>query len=117
MASTRDKNSPANYKLEKLAIQKTAETLMFENNGNAHVYKPAFPEFYSPSFMTPDILSHNFIEIDSNLKGIGSNNLENPKSHMIAKLKTLPNVSFFDRQPLIMPVDLSIEHNQRPNLS
>ena len=53
------------------------------------------------------------VDIETFLFGINSTNLLNLKN-VKPNLKTIPNVSFFDRIPMIMPKPLVVENKQRP---
>ena len=66
--------------------------------------------------MPPDNLSYNPIEIESVLFGIGSTNLVNPKPLVLPQLKTLPEVSFFERERVIMQKKVSPDNTQRPQI-
>lgn len=64
--------------------------------------------------MPPDNLSYNPTDIESVLFGIDSTNLVNPKAPVLPQLKTLPTVSFFQTQKLIMPNIVCEDNSQRP---
>ena len=114
MTSTRDKNSTGNYCLEQKSLKQIRNNLAFYNSPNGHAYDPAFPELYMPSHMPSDILSNNPTDIESSLFGIGTNNLVNPNPEVVPSLRNLPTVSFFSRQPIILPKTIYSDNNQRP---
>ena len=58
-------------------------------------------------------LSHNPVAVESQLFGIGSTNLVEPRSSIQNQAKKLPNVTFFYRNNIIMPNKLVVEKNQR----
>ena len=101
MASTRDKNSMGNYLLEQRGINRTFENIS------------AFSELLRPSYMPPDNVCKNFIDVESQLLGINSNNLVNPNKEPVKpEIKNLPLISFFDREKVIMPHDLKVDNNR-----
>jgi hypothetical protein len=113
MASTRDKNSIGNYQLEQRALNKTFENITDYNGRNGHANIPAFPEYYRASYMPPDNTCKNFVDVESQLLGINSNNLVNPNKRDIKpEIKKLPLISFFDREKVIMPEDLRVDNNR-----
>jgi hypothetical protein len=113
MASTRNKNSAGNYKLEQNGINNIRDNLLYHNSPNGHANIAAFPELYRASYMPADNLSKNYVDIESNLRGINANNLVNPVSGNIkCEEKKLPMISFFDRETVIMPDNLTIDNNR-----
>ena len=115
MASTRNKNSPGDYKLEQQAFTRNLDANLYKYGSNGMAYNPGLPVGGSapPSLMWRDALSGNPIEIESALFGINSTNLVNPASAVVPQLKTLRDTKFFDRLPLVMPQDLVVPSNQR----
>ena len=95
-------------------ISKSLHNLEFYNGPNGHAYDPALPALYRISHMPADNLSNNPIDIESSLFGIGSNNLVNPAPKVVPSLKSLPTVSFFDRQKVILPKHVNQDNSQRP---
>ena len=114
MASTRDINSTGNYNLEQKALGNIRNNLAYYNGPNGHAVNPALPVSYLGGYMPPDNLSYNPTDIESVLFGIDSTNLVNPKSLVIPIYKKLPEVSFFDRQKIIMPKKVYQDNSQRP---
>jgi hypothetical protein len=113
MASTRDKNSMGNYLLEQRALNRTFENICDFNGRNGHANIPAFPELSRPSYMPPDNVCKNFVDVESQLLGINSNNLVNPNKQPVKpEIKNLPLISFFDREKVIMPDDLKVDNNR-----
>lgn len=114
MASTRNRNTQGDYKLEKAAYIKTCdwrtnmvygvpETNYFPGNGIAGA-KMARTE-----------LSGNYCEIESSLFGIGSTNLENPQPNTVPDIKRHKSLNFGDRIPIYMPRPLEVDTTiQRP---
>ena len=115
MASTRNKNTLNDYKLEQRNNLLINQYNTYENSQQGAPVNPRLPDLgFNPSFMGKEQLSHNPIEIESFLFGINSTNLVNPTKATNPQLKQLKNQSYFDRIPLLMPEPLAIRHNQRP---
>ena len=115
MASTRNINTCGDYKIQQNAFQRNFEEVTFKYSANGSAYEPALPCGGSApaSFMWRDSLSHNPVEIESALFGINSTNLVNPQPPVYPQLKSLRNVSFFERPALIIPKPLVVPHGQR----
>ena len=111
MASTRNNNTPGNYKMEQ-----RANTMFSDYNSQyGKAYKNETPAVgIIHGHMPRETLSRNPIEIESMLFGINSTNLVNPKQEPTPKLINLPERKFFDRPKLFMPLPLVIEDKQRP---
>jgi hypothetical protein len=116
MTSTRDKNSSGNYCLEQRALENIRNNLAYINAPNGHAANTALPESYLGGRMPPDNLSYNPTDIENVLFGIGSTNLVTPKADVLPLLKTLPEVSFFEREKVIMPEKVYPDNNQRPQI-
>jgi len=118
MASTRNKNDRGNYKSEEMGRQDQRLYLAFENQGNGKSYTNNYAgDGLLMGQMGPSVLSYNFADIDSHLKGIGSTNLVSPLPEIRPQFKELESLSIINRMPMIMPRDLRIDKNQRPLLS
>lgn len=115
MASTRNNNCRGNYCLQQQSYRGGRDYLSYANSQYGHAYNPAIPCIgITPSHMPRDTLSSNPVEIESALFGINSTNLVNPQSPVVPQLKTVPEKTFFDRIPIIMPQPLIMEKHQRP---
>lgn len=116
MTSTRSKNTSGNYELEKLKYHKSSIYLMYEN-------KEFPPITYYPGNglltgrVRSDQLCNNFIDVETELHGIGSCNLENPRERIYPQPKTLGTVHLSYKPPLIIPEPLTVYKNERPTLS
>ena len=87
----------------------------WKNAQNGRAYTDALPTLgYRPTYMSRESFSNNSVDIESALFGINSTNLVTPQAPVVPELKKLPECTFFDRLPLIMPTPLVIEKNQRP---
>ena len=114
MASTRDINNINNYNLEQKDLKKYVNHNLYLNSSSGKAYYSAFPLLYNNGKLPGDILSCNHIDIESNLRGIGANNLVNPKEKTEVKLKSLPDISFFTRPELITSKNFYGDSSQRP---
>jgi hypothetical protein len=115
MTSTRNKNTKGDYVLEQKAYSLVEDYSLYQHSASGPSYKSAIPEIgYTPSKMSRDEFSSNAIDIESELRGIGTTNLVNSYSKVIPDYKTLHFKPFFRHIPLIMPKPLVIENNQRP---
>ena len=115
MASTRNNNTPGNYCLQQRGYSLALDYDLYKNSQYGHAYTPAIPSLgYTPSHMPRNTLSNNPVEIESTLFGINSTNLVSPTPPIRPKLKTVPEIEYFERTPMIMPQPLVMEGNQRP---
>lgn len=115
MASTRNNNTPGDYKLQQQAYANSLSHNTYEYSYAGKAYNPAMPKVgITPSRMSRDTLSNNAIDIESALRGINSVNLVNPHEPIKPQLKHVQNVSFFERTPVIMPEKFSLLADQRP---
>jgi len=118
MASTRNKNDRGNYRAEEQSRQSQRAYLIFENQANGKAYSQNFAgDGLLMGQMGPSVLSYNYTDIDSYLKGIGSSNLVNPIPEIKPQMKELESLSIINKLQLIMPQSLRIDKNQRPLLS
>jgi len=113
MTSTRNKNTPGNYVLEQNQI-----TGILAYSEYKHSSKPMETQFPGNGLLTGRIastnLSENACDIETQLFGIGSTNLVNPKPHVQPDIKPLQSLNIIDRLPTIIPSPLVVENNQRP---
>jgi len=119
MTSTRNKNSQLNYNLEKFNTNKLFNEKLYLHSSSGRPISECIPSIgYMPSHISREALSSNSIDIESQLRGIGSTNLETPCEPIIPNIINLEFKDFFDRrQHIIMPYPLVYENNQRPILS
>ena len=119
MTSTRNKNTQLNYNLEKSNTEKLLRENLYLHSSSGRPISECIPSLgYIPSHISREALAHNSIDIESQLRGIGSTNLETPYEHIIPSIINLEFKDFFDRQPnIIMPYPMVYENNQRPILS
>ena len=117
MASTRNKNSTRDFKIEQKTQNLARNYASFENGCAGKAYEPALT-FESvgilPSRMSRENFSSNSVDIESALFGINSTNLVEPQAPVVPQLKQLPEVKFFDRMAMFMPEPLVVEKAARP---
>jgi hypothetical protein len=119
MTSTRNKNTQLNYNLEKSNTNKLLHENLYLHSSSGRPISECIPSLgYMPSHISRDALSNNPIDIESQLRGIGSTNLETPYDPIIPSIINLELKDFFDiQQSVIMPYPMVYENNQRPILS
>ena len=112
MTSTRNNNMPSEYVLE----QRT-NTLINKHNVNEYgrSHRDAHPtQNINYGSMSRDALSNNPIDIETDLFGIGSTNLVEPKAPTNPSLNTLPHTDFTDPRLFVPAPTLIVMNNQRP---
>jgi len=113
MTSTRDKNTPGNYQLEKLYNIQQLDYYNYRDFGLA-------PNTYLSgdgligARTARETLSNNYIDIETKLFGIGSTNLENPLPDIKPELKELKSLNIIDRLPVILPEPIVVDKTNRP---
>ena len=115
MASTRNKNSPGDYKLEKKAIIEQGLYPTYINSSYGIAQTTYFPGDGLCGAKVPTTeLSENWCDIETQLFGIGSNNLENPKSIVVPEFKNLKSLNVIDKIPILIPKPLTTNTSERP---
>ncbi len=115
MASTRNNNTMSDYSLQLQANFRNYGYTSYIHSQHGIPTHTVIPSLgYTPSHLSRNALSHNPVEIESALFGIGSTNLVTPKEPTQPELISVPVKDFFVRTPLIMPKALVLEHDQRP---
>ena len=118
MASTRNKNTPGNYRAEQWSLEQNRINQHYLYAGNGQAITTHFAgNGLIGGWMPRTELSHNPIDIESSLYGIGSTNLVEPKSETVPYIKKVDSLNIADRLELLLPKPLYIEPNQRPNWS
>jgi hypothetical protein len=115
MASTRNNNTPINYKQEQLR-----KTQMHDHR--MHTQSTIASSTFLPgnglqsSRLPWDKLSCNGPDTESFLFGINANNLVNPAPVFVPKITTteLSQMHLFEKRPTLMPEPLTVEKYQRP---
>ena len=115
MTSTRNKNTIGNYELEKWSKERQFQTKVYTHasQGKAVTVHYAGNGLIGGKMHSKD-LAHNACDIESFLFGIGSTNLEQPKSPVHPELKTLDSLNIIHKKPVFLPEALIVEPEQRP---
>jgi len=115
MASTRNRNTPGDYALEKNASNKTHNEIMYNYSSQGQAFRTNLPgNGLLPGRIAANNLSKNGCDIESFLFGIGSTNLEITQEQPVFEIYKLPSLHMIHTPQLIMPKPLGIEGNQRP---
>jgi len=112
MAGTRNKQTIEDYTWAKRSVQHQ-ETWLFTTSPCVND-KPAFPVGLNAPKYPANLLSNNFIDIETSLRGIGANNYEYKTPSVTPRLLYLPQVSFYETAPLYLPQLPTLLQNQRP---
>lgn len=110
MASTRDRNTAGNYRMEQ-----SANTGFCGWNTKLHettAYHPG--DGLGPARTTRTALASNACDIESQLFGIGSTNLENPQPIVMPQLTQLKSLSIYDKPKVMLPEPLNVSSVNRP---
>ena len=114
MASTRNKNSIGNYKLESNAYQNGLQFMTYETAG-----KPVVPLLAGDGLlagrMASNTLSKNACDVESQLFGIGATNLVNPQVEVVPQYTSRKSLNVMEKTPLLMPEPLVVRKEQRPS--
>lgn len=115
MASTRNRNTPGNFKLEQWSYEQNRIHQVYKHSPNGEAITTHFAgNGLIGGWMPRTELSHNPVDIESYLHGTGSTNLVEPKTDPVLQRKTVNSLSIADRLPILLPKPLYIEPNQRP---
>lgn len=115
MASTRNRNTPGNFKLEQWSYEQNRIHQVYKHSPNGEAITTHFAgNGLIGGWMPRTELSHNPVDIESYLHGTGSTNLVEPKNEPVLQRKTVNSLSIADRLPILLPKPLYIEPNQRP---
>jgi len=115
MASTRNKNTPGNYCLEKNQYAGMEQYTLYKNSqyGEAANTKWAGNGLL-PGQIPWNKLSYNAADTESFLFGINSTNLINPAPCFSPEIVQLPSSNIYEKGPTYMPEPLAVAKNQRP---
>ena len=115
MAATRNKNLQGDYNLEQWSKNKIFETNSFLNapQGKSIQLHYAGNGLIGGRMHARD-LAHNYCDIESYLRGIGSTNLVTQQEPVVAHYKTLNSLNVIHKKPMVIPDNLIVEPEQRP---
>lgn len=113
MTSTRNLNTPQDYRLEKKMNQLTLDYHLYTGakvNANTALFRDG-PNagFYAGQ------LDKNAIDVESMLRGIHSTNLEGESFRATPQPVKLPEVFYFNKTPIIIPPSFQLT-SERPRL-
>lgn len=117
MSGTRSKNLKAEYNLEKKQNANVMEYLLNSNYAEQNTNTRMFNIGTGPSKMDASNMSHNHIDIESKLRGIRSNDLENGSFDAHLKEKSFKSMPLFDnrlREEVYLPNPIIHHTNVRP---
>ena len=81
-----------------------------------HHNNSKFPRFgINMGNMPADVLSRNFVDVESFLHGTYFNNLEKPRKSIDVKINDMESVAFFNKDKVYLPEELKIDKN-RPTI-
>jgi hypothetical protein len=113
MASTRNRNTPGDYKM----------AVSSDTNRCAYLENPLYgapTQSFLPghgllgSKIAPSHLSSNACDIESSLFGIGSTNLVQQLPNIVPQINSLKSLSIADKPVLVLPRPLDISQHNRP---
>lgn len=115
MASTRNKNTPINYKLQQNQFHHSVDYTTYKYSQYGEAYNTRLPgNGLNPAQIPGNKLSYNSTNIESFLFGINSTNLVQPAPTLVPELTQLSSANIFEKGPVYIPEPLIIEKNQRP---
>jgi len=115
MSSTRNRNTPGNYKQEQWQFQRQTDYSIHPPFANPSQVALPGDGLGGCRIRSGGELAGNYNDIESILFGIGSTNLVKPQPPVQAELRQLPELSVVDRRvPMVIPADFVVQNNQRP---
>jgi hypothetical protein len=117
MASTRNKNTPINYKLEQLQNINNEKYNVYKHSSSGQPYMINLPgNGFGGSCISAEKLSNNYVDIESFLRGTGTTNLERPGGGFMTltpELNTINPINLYENPEVLMPLPL-ITSPERP---
>ena len=116
MASTTNKNTPGNYAAEQKLFQDHLDYQQYVSYGKTEAtYLPGTGLLAGKVFH--DNFTANYIEVEGFLRGTGMSNLVNPRPEVTPEKIEMKSLAIHEKLPVLLPRDLVIDHNQRPQWS
>ena len=104
MASTRNINTPVNYRLEERKYQTVQEHVMYENAAHGQAWDTKIAgNGLNPGNMPWNKLSTNSSDIESFLFGINSTNLVNPAPCFVPEITQLSSTNIYEKGAVFIP--------------
>jgi len=117
MASTRDINAPGNYMMEQDAMKKERVNILYPHAPSGHAFTTQLPGTgLLPARVGSAQLSRNYVDIESRLYGISSNNLVEPLPDLTPDIFSLESLDIHERIPLVRPPRFEMAKEQRLRL-
>lgn len=123
MASTRNRNLPGDYAQETRKYQQSFERMSFDHSSYfAHAQQSYLPGYgIAGAKMPARVIREDFSDVESELFGIGANDLVNPRLFPIAQMNQPVRFQHLDIVPppsavtnTLMPAAFAGQENQRP---
>jgi hypothetical protein len=116
MAASRSKNTPGDYQLEQQAYTRGLAYHSYEtSNYYAVPSNTYFPGQGLVGMKAPHrVLSQNYCDVESQLFGIGANNLVAPVSPVQPEIHSMPSLDIHSKPRIFMPDPFLPQTNQRP---
>lgn len=113
MASTRNRNTPGDYRMEQIQYEKKVNYNTNKQYGQASVsYHPG--DGLMGAHTCRNALAYNACDIEFSLFGIGSTNLVNPKAQTNPELKNLKTLDIMERPKVFVVEPRPLNSDQRP---
>lgn len=114
MASTRNRNTSINYKLEQLTNNNTEIYNLYKHSSYGDPYVVNLPgNGFGGSYINAEKLSNNSVDIESFLRGIGTTDLVKGPITLTPELNKIRTVNIYENNEVIMPLPL-ITSRERP---
>jgi hypothetical protein len=115
MASTRNINTPINYRMQQQEYAQARNYTEYVHSAYGSAANTKLPgNGLNPGQVPWNQLSYNAADIESFLFGINSTNLVQPQPCLVPELKYLETANFFEKDKVIIPEPLAVEKYQRP---
>jgi hypothetical protein len=112
MASTRNLNTPQDYRLEKKMNQQFMDYNLYTGS-KVNEHTALFRDGPNPGLYGGQ-LSKNAVDVESMLRGIQSTNLEGESFSAKPQSIPLQEVYYFNRTPIIIPPSFQHSTTERP---
>ena len=113
MSSTRNINTPGNYKLEEHKNFQCEQYNLYPNSASGEAYNQKLAGIgLLPGQVPWTQLSYNPVNTESFLFGINSTNLVKPEHVFVSEPKPITYENLYQPKPVYMPVPLVIERNR-----